>query len=124
MERYRIIYIWKILEGQVPNCGVELATLNVRLGRKCQIPALKKNGRQAVQTLREQTLQINGARLFNCLPKKLREVTVYQEEFKYQLDQYLSTIPDQPRIGKLVPEAVCQVSGKQSNSLTAWIKNT
>ena len=81
MERYRVIYVWKILEGQVPNCGVELATDNARLGRKCQIPALKRNGRQAVQTLREQTLQINGARLFNCLPKKLREVRVYQEEF-------------------------------------------
>ena len=25
MERYRIIYIWKILEGHAPNCGVEIA---------------------------------------------------------------------------------------------------
>ena len=25
MERYRILYIWKILEGRTPNCGVELA---------------------------------------------------------------------------------------------------
>ena len=24
MERYRIIYVWKILEGFAPNCGVEL----------------------------------------------------------------------------------------------------
>ena len=23
MERYRIIYTWKVLEGPVPNCGIE-----------------------------------------------------------------------------------------------------
>ena len=34
MERYRVIYMWKILEGYVPNCGVELANENPRLGRK------------------------------------------------------------------------------------------
>ena len=42
------------------------APLNPRLGRKCIIPSLKPKGRQAVQTLREQSFQINGARLFNC----------------------------------------------------------
>ena len=124
MERYRIIYVWKIIEGHVPNCGIDLAQENARLGRKCQIPKLKPNGRRAIQTLREHSLQINGARLFNCMPKKLREAKFCQEEFKYELDQYLSTIPDQPRIGKLIPEAVCRVSGKQSNSLIAWIQET
>ena len=87
MERYRIIYVWKIIEGHVPNCGIDLAQENARLGRKCQIPKLKPNGRRAIQTLREHSLQINGARLFNCKPKKLRESKFCQEEFKYELDQ-------------------------------------
>ena len=55
-----MIYIWKIIEGCVPNCGVDLANENPRLGRRIKIPSLKKNGRKAVQTLREQSFQING----------------------------------------------------------------
>ena len=30
MERYLIIYMWKILEGLAPNCGVEETVLNER----------------------------------------------------------------------------------------------
>ena len=120
MERYRIVYIWKILEGLVPNCGVECEKENARLGRKVKIPSLSKTGRQAVQTLREASFQINGARLFNCLPKKVRETRIYQDEFKEALDDYLSTVPDQPRIGSLVPTATDRLSGRQSNSLLAW----
>ena len=51
LEQYRIIYVWKILESLVPNCGVNQAKLNSRLGRKCIIPSLKPKGRQAIQTL-------------------------------------------------------------------------
>ena len=94
MERYRIIYIWKILEGYAPNCGVEVALENARIGRKCKIPHLVQNGRQAIQTLRESSFQINGARLFNCIPKNVREIRQCQDEFKEALDNYLSTIPD------------------------------
>ena len=85
------------MENKVPNCGIELAKENKRLGRRCAIPALQKNGRKAIQTLREQTLQIEGARLFNCLPKKLRDIHL-MEDFKEQLDQWLATVPDQPRM--------------------------
>ena len=124
MERYRILYVWKILEGLAPNCGVQLATEIEWLGRKCQIPGLKKKGRAAIQTLREYSFQINGPRLFKCLPKKLRNMKIYQDEFKEELDRYLSTIPDEPRIASLVPTAVCRVTAKQSNSLLAWIRES
>ena len=98
MEQYRIGYIWKTLEGFVPNCGVNKAPENERLGRKCSIPWL-----------------------FNCLPKRIREIKKDKDKFK-ELVKYLSQIPDQPKIGKLTPSAVCRVTGRQSNSLTAWIK--
>ena len=123
MERYRAIYMWKILEGYVPNCGVELATLNERLGRKIKIPSLTKNGRQAIQTLREQSFQINGARIFNSLPKNIRNIKKDQEQFKVSLDEFLSSVPDQPRIGSLVPTATDQLTGRQSNSLLAWTRD-
>ena len=121
MERYRIIYVWKILQGIVPNCGVKLSEYNERLGRKVSIPNLKRNGRKAIQTLREQSFQINGARLFNCLPKQLRNIKTCQDDFKAALDKHLSSVPDQPRIGSLIPQATDQLTGRQSNSLLAWI---
>ena len=123
MERYRIVCIWKILEGFAPNCGVESTQEDSRLGRRVEIPSLSKNGRQSVQTLRESSFQVNGARIFNCLPKKIREIRKYQDDFKEALDMYLSSIPDQPRIGSMVPTATDRLSGQQSNSLLAWAHN-
>ena len=123
MERYRIIYIWKILESYAPNCGIELARENIRIGRKCKIPCLKTNTRSGIQTLRESSFQINGARLFNSLPKHVREIRSNQEDFKEALDLYLSNVPDEPRIGSLVPSATDQLTGNQSNSLLAWATN-
>ena len=110
MERYRILYVWKMLAGVVPNCGVELAQPNERLGQKCKVPKLVQNGRQAIQTLREQGFQVNGVRLFNSLPKTLRNMNTNQDDFKSELDKFLSKIPDQPRLGGLVPEATCRLT--------------
>ena len=120
MERYRIIYVWKILQGLAPNCGVELAQPSERLGRRCAVPPLLPGGRAAIQTLREHSFQIQGPRLFNVLPKKIREMRTSQDDFKEALDLFLMTQPDQPRMGGLVPAAVDQVTGRQSNSLLAW----
>ena len=120
MERYRVIYIWKILEGYAPNCGIEVCVENTRIGRKCKIPKLVQNCRKAIQTLREHSFQTDGARLFNCIPKKIREIEKHQDLFKFELDKFLSSIPDQPRVGSLVPEATGRITARQSNSLLAW----
>ena len=81
MERYRVIYVWKILENYAPNCGVKLAKENPRLGRKCQVPSLLPQGRMSIQTLREQSFQTNGVRLFNSIPKEISEIRIHQDEF-------------------------------------------
>ena len=52
LERYRIIYVWKILEGLVPNSGIE-GNENPRLGRICSLPSLKPNSSAKIRTLRE-----------------------------------------------------------------------
>ena len=124
MERYRVIYIWKNLEGLVPNSGVVCANMNERQGRKVKVPSLQAGGRQAIQTLREASFQIDGARLFNKLPQKIREIKTHIDDFKFELDKYLSNIPDQPKMNDLVPAAVCRVTVRQSNSLLAWIQET
>ena len=42
LERYRIIYVWKVLEAMVPNCGIEAENRN-RFGRICTIPGMNRN---------------------------------------------------------------------------------
>ena len=111
LERYKIIYTWKILQGLVPNCGVEVASSNEhRLGRLCRIPELQKQSPLSVKTLREASFQVSGPRLLNCLPKQLRNLTSLSlDEFKERLDLVLTTVPDEPRAGSL--------GGWPSNSL-------
>ena len=100
LERYKVIYTWKILQGMVPNCGIEVSESNERLGRRCKIPKLQKKATPAVQKLRDTSFQVSGPKLFNCLPKWLRNKrSLTIDEFKEKLDSILAKVPDEPRIG-------------------------
>lgn len=94
-ERYLIIYVWKTLEGLVPNVGLKV-NHHARRGRLCYIR------RTQATTLRTATalhngFSRNGARLFNAVPKAVRELTgVSPDTFKHHLDKWLSTVPDEP----------------------------
>ena len=115
MERYRAIYVWKILEGLVPNCGLEV-THSERRGREIQVP--KPKGSQRVKTLREQSFQVSGGNLFNSLPKSVRNLEkVSVEEFKFKLDKYLEVLPDEPKVGTYIPSVCNQFSASPSNSI-------
>ena len=101
-ERYRIIYIWKILEDLVPNFTVEKdqvkTTTSLRNGRLCVIPSISRAASTRVTSLREGSLCVNGAQLFNMLPKRIRNMTgVELPEFKKELDAFLATVPDEPQ---------------------------
>ena len=62
----------------------------------------------SVRRARESSLQVKGARLFNLVPRDLRDMTgVSVDSFKSRLDSWLTTIPDQPTI-----------SGRQRAALT------
>ena len=121
MERYRIIYAWKILEGISPNCGL-ISQTSERRGRELKIPAIRGKGR--IQTLREASFQVHGARLFNSMPKSIRELTkISVDQFKYKLDVYLQAIPDEPSLHGYVPSVCNQLSGIPSNSLVDHVKS-
>ena len=120
LERYRIIYCWKILENLAPNCGItEIPNSEeTRLGRRLEVSVPK--GTSLTNKLKNQTFQINGAKLYNSMPAKIRNLTTKStvlahcapgpDEFKAELDQYLALVPDQPRIDGLSP-------GVETNSL-------
>ena len=87
MERYRILYVWKIIEKISPNCGLEVKT-SERRGREVIIPPSKGSGK--FHTLREGSFQVHGPRLFNSLPKKIRNLTrISLEEFKMKLNSMI-----------------------------------
>lgn len=101
-ERYQIIYLWSILESVVPNIDstdnqplVELQSIpNSRRGRTIAIPKLKNS---RFGNLRYSSLPFHGARLFNSLPKQLRNLSGCSKMvFKCKLDEYLNKLPDQP----------------------------
>ena len=121
MQRYKIIYVWKILEGRVPNCGIT-QTDNLRKGPLCEITAVK-NCSQKVKTLRENSFQTVGAKLFNILPSKIRNMSkCSMDDFKSALDQFLSKIPDEPKLPGYIPAACNQFSGQPSNCLVDQVR--
>ena len=124
MERYRIIYCWKILEGLAPNCGIySNNSLSERAGRKCSIPKINSKTRQCVKTLREQSFQVHGPQLFNCMPAFIRNKSKCSvQEFKEALDQYITQIPHQPKVGWLIPSTCDMFNSSPSNSLVDQVR--
>ena len=92
-ERYRIIYMWKILEGLVPNInnnGVQ-SYENPRQGRKCITPTLNKT--------KDQSFTSHAPRLYNALPRSVRNAAAISvDSFKRVLDRWLTLVPDEPQI--------------------------
>jgi hypothetical protein len=115
LERYRILYVWKILNNVAPNCGLEEVTSD-RRGRECRVPLSKD--KIGVRSLRAQSFQVHGPQHFNSLPKEIRNLKkISVEEFKKRLDQFLMKIPDLLKIGDLIPSTCEQFSAKPSNSI-------
>ena len=102
-ERYQIIYLWSIIENLVPNIESSDGHLikiqskaDSRTGRKIQTRPL---GNSRFSTLRFHSLPFHGARLFNGLPKYIRNVTGCTKiTFKSIIDSFLSKILDKPLI--------------------------
>ena len=67
--------------------------------------------------MKDNSFQKNGPKLFNSLPKVLRNMKkCTEEDFKEELDKYLQKLPDQPKIDGLIPWGQDQ-EGKPSNSI-------
>lgn len=117
-ERYLIIYVWKIINGQVPNIAhpnnIKMNSSD-RRGPLCHIPPIIRT-RTHIQTLKEGSFTVQGPRLYNCIPKELRQSTCSLVTFKKRLDEFLHTIPDQPALPHYYQPS-------QSNSLLHQIQH-
>ena len=81
----------------------------------CEVRKLK--GKASVQNLRRQSFQVAGPKLWNCLPKNVRNFRGNQDEFKQILDKFLSKVPDEPKADGLIPGAIDALNGRQTNTL-------
>ena len=53
--------------------------------------------------MQENAITVFGPRLYNSLPKYLRDIgSVKTEKFKFELDKFLDTIPDQQKMPNYV----------------------
>ena len=99
-DRYAVIYIFKNFKEMVPNieCGLLKIEFyeHLRRGRLCRIPGFIRGAKASVQTARENSFIIRASRLFNALPRELRNLNGTAEHFKQRLDKYLTVVPDQP----------------------------
>ena len=109
-ERYQICLLWKISQGLTEGLSVDWQWSD-RRGRYAIPASIHRSAPSCVKKARERTLFVHGARLFNILPKSLRNENCGDFElFKNHLDLFLSRIPDQPSVAGLTRAA-------QTNSL-------
>ena len=98
-ERYAILYTWRILEGLSPNLDSTpiSASWHPRRGRECSIPRLATTPPSYIQTLRFSSFAFRGPRLFNTMPREVRNLTGCSlDHFKQAVDRALARIPDEP----------------------------
>ena len=120
VQRYRCIYIWKIINHMIPDIGIfKLAqTRNTRTGVTF-VPLPLDGFSQAFKTKQRNTLLHNGVLIYNSLPTSIRSITEDLNNFKYELDRYLALLPDQPAVPGAVPGAR-DLYGDPSNCIIDW----
>ena len=110
-ERYSIFYVWKVIHDLYPNTGLHLnSTTTDHLAypnKGKQVDAHQRRGfnpqhpTNPPQWLERCSVLSKCCALYNCLPMKLRQPIPADKEpcfatFKKEVDEWLSTIPDQP----------------------------
>ena len=125
-DRYKIIYCYKIINGLVPNPGLNLNP-GSRRGPLITGGRARKGFSDRFDTLKAASFLVSGPKLFNCLPRSVREHASVDkngklfglEIFKTVLDLYLSTLPDQPFSNSTGHAHATFNNGGASNSVLA-----
>ena len=84
-ERYKCLYAWKILNNKVDNCNLQLEHTD----KSGYSFLTNKVGKYFVQN-RTQSFQWIGPRLYNALPRYLRDFKPEFSEFKPLFNEFLA----------------------------------
>ena len=122
VQRYRCIYIWKILNHKIPDIGIlNLGrTRNTRSGVTI-IPLALDGFSASFRTKQKNSMLHAGVIIYNSLPESIRNIKDDLDEFKFELDRYLKLLPDQPAVPGAVPVAR-DMYGAPSNSIVDWAR--
>ena len=118
-ERYRILYMRKMILGLVPNIGISIEK-GTRFGDIINI-GRKKCVSEKIMRLRDDSLMIEGAKLYNSVPMNIRSYDGTYLGFKNLVDKWLTNIPDIPRVSGFEPRSRNMI-GEPSNSVRDWVK--
>ena len=123
-ERYKIIYIYKIKEGRVPNIsdthGLQFSQRG-RHGCMCVMPFYPLYQNKAI-TARNSSFALTASSLWNTLPKSIRDISgISVDAFKRRLDKVLRNCPDEPRCSAI--GLYTDMHGRTSNSIIHVLKD-
>ena len=74
-----------------------------RRGICCKVPSLIKNSKPKYQRLYDDSFHVYGARLWNSLPKVIKEKKS-MDSFKISLSKLIAELPDNPPIAGVASE--------------------
>ena len=117
IERYKILFLYKTINGLVQNCGVNW-TYNQNSGTIFT----EIDTKQYFITQRVNLFHYSAPRLFNKLPRNLRDDrNSTLDEWKMKLDKILSKIPDTPIVTDLTPGLCDHFKSKPTNYIFYWM---
>ena len=123
-QRYRIIYLWKVISGLTHNFGLTWRN-DEHKGILIEINQLKYyqiSGK--ILNIWKQSIGVSGATLFNSMPYKVRNYAGKSiSGFKMTLDQVLENIPDCPLSYGLYPVPINPDTNRNSNCLIDWSRH-
>ena len=105
--------------GKVPNMGISMN----HESRNGPILGLNRSnkGTDHIKVIRDRTILVEGAKIYNMVPHRIREYDGTYLGFKNCIDKWLTDVPDKPRDLGNEPDAR-NSDGKPSNSLKDWSK--
>ena len=117
-ERYKILYIWKITNGLVPNPApksINIEPTNSRRGQKAERWIGKARGKcyKSVNKLIFNSFSSTAVGLYCAVPAAVKEQSTI-EGAKAALDKFLSTIPDKP--------PTRNYTAPNNNSILTWLE--
>ena len=65
---------------------------------------------------------MQGGKLYNLLPRNIRDFDSNKEGFKTFLDEFLKDIPDHPVCSGLYPAPISNITNRNLNSIIDWVK--
>ena len=119
-ERFMLFYTWKSMMNIVPNIGF-ITWNHPRKGKMIRYNKIRGNSLH-MRSMKECSIFRHGPKLYNSLPKCLREWDGSFSSFKCLIDNFMSLIPDRPCLQGYHSNNY-DLNGGMTNSIIHWIRN-